>query len=236
MIYANQLLRSEFPAMKHTAESILRHHRALEVDDALMPFKEIITLIDRDIKIKGRISIMERKILLNPGPATTTDTVKQAQIVPDICPRETEFVEIMKEIRNDLVKIVHGDLETYTSVLFCGSGTICMDVCLNSLLKADGKILIVNNGAYSSRAAEICEYYHLPYIDLRFAFDELPDCHKIEEVLKEHKEISLVYTTHNETGTGILNPIRQIGALAHQYGAIFVVDTTFDICHAADRY
>ena len=72
---------------------------------------------------------MERKILLNPGPATTTDTVKQAQIVPDICPRETEFVEIMKEIRNDLVKIVHGDLETYTSVLFCGSGTICMDVC-----------------------------------------------------------------------------------------------------------
>ena len=73
----------------------------------------------------------------------------------------------MKEIRNDLVKIVHGDLETYTSVLFCGSGTICMDVCLNSLLKADGKILIVNNGAYSSRAAEICEYYHLPYIDLK---------------------------------------------------------------------
>lgn len=46
VIYANQLLRSEFPAMKHTAESILRHHRALEVDDALMPFKEIITLID----------------------------------------------------------------------------------------------------------------------------------------------------------------------------------------------
>ena len=46
VIYANQLLRSEFPAMKHTAESILKHHRALEVDDALMPFKEIITLID----------------------------------------------------------------------------------------------------------------------------------------------------------------------------------------------
>ena len=46
VIYANQLLQSEFPAMKHTAESILRHHRALEVDDALMPFKEIITLID----------------------------------------------------------------------------------------------------------------------------------------------------------------------------------------------
>jgi len=49
---------------------------------------------------------VKRNILLNPGP-TTTDTVKQAQIVPDICPREQEFVEIMKQIRTDLVKIVH---------------------------------------------------------------------------------------------------------------------------------
>ena len=41
---------------------------------------------------------MERKILLNPGPATTRDTVKNAQIVPDICPREKEFVKLMKEV------------------------------------------------------------------------------------------------------------------------------------------
>lgn len=46
VIYANQLTRSAFPAMKHTAEGILKFHRAKEVDDMLMPFKEIITLID----------------------------------------------------------------------------------------------------------------------------------------------------------------------------------------------
>lgn len=46
VIYANQLTRSAFPAMKETAEEILRNHRALEVDSKLMPFKEIITLID----------------------------------------------------------------------------------------------------------------------------------------------------------------------------------------------
>ena len=77
---------------------------------------------------------MKRNILLNPGPATTTDSVKLAQIVPDICPREEEFSSLMKGLREDLVKIVHGDLDTYTSVLFCGSGTINIDVCLNSLL------------------------------------------------------------------------------------------------------
>lgn len=46
VIYANQLTRSAFPAMQQTAQTILKHHRAKEVDDRLMPIKEIITLID----------------------------------------------------------------------------------------------------------------------------------------------------------------------------------------------
>ena len=169
---------------------------------------------------------IKRNILLNPGPATTTDTVKMAQIVPDICPREKEFASMMKKLREDLVQIVHGDLNKYTSVLFCGSGTINIDICLNSLLPEGKKILIINNGAYSSRAAEICEYYGLPFIDLKFPVDELPDLDKVEQTLKDNSDIALVHTTHNETGTGILNPVKEIGALAHKYGAVFTVDTT----------
>ena len=169
---------------------------------------------------------IKRNILLNPGPSTTTDTVKMAQVVPDICPREKEFAGLMKGLREDLVKIVHGKNEDYTSVLFCGSGTINIDACLNSLLPEGKKILVVNNGAYSTRAAEICEYYGMPYIDLKFPVDQRPDLGKVEETLKNNPDIALVHTTHNETGTGILNPIREIGALAHKYGAIFTVDTT----------
>ena len=52
---------------------------------------------------------MQRNILLNPGPYTTTDTVKMAQFVPDICPREKEFQDIMKQLRKDLLKIVHAE-------------------------------------------------------------------------------------------------------------------------------
>lgn len=169
---------------------------------------------------------IKRNILLNPGPATTTDTVKMAQVVPDICPREKEFASMMKRMREDLVRIVHGDLNKYTSVLFCGSGTINIDVCINSLLPEGKKVLIINNGAYSARAAEICEYYDLPFIDLKFPVDEQPDLDKVEQVLKENPDIALVHTTHNETGTGILNPIREIGALVHKYGVVFTVDTT----------
>lgn len=124
---------------------------------------------------------VRRNVLLNPGPATTTDTVKLAQIVPDICPREKEFGQVMKDIQADLVRIVHGDPEKYTAVLFCGSGTVCIDSCLNSLLPEDGKALIINNGAYSARAAEICEFYGLPYSELKFAADEQPDLSKTRE-------------------------------------------------------
>ena len=118
---------------------------------------------------------IKRNVLLNPGPSTTTDTVKYAQVVPDICPREKEFAGLMKGLRENLVKIVHGDLQKYTSVLFCGSGTINIDVAINSLLPEGKKVLVINNGAYSTRAVEICSCYSLPHIDLQFPVDERPD-------------------------------------------------------------
>lgn len=170
--------------------------------------------------------MVKRQVLLNPGPATTTDTVKMAQLVPDICPREEEFVKLMKGLRQDILKTVHADPDKYTAVLFCGSGTLNMDVCLNSLLPEGKKILVINNGEYSKRAVEICEMYHLPHINLKFDVDKLPDLGIVEKTLKENPDIYLVYTTHNETGTGILNPVKEIGALVHKYNGIFVVDTT----------
>lgn len=170
--------------------------------------------------------MIRRNILLNPGPATTTDTVKMAQVVPDICPREKEFVSVMREVEEGLLRIVHADPEEYAAVLFCGSGTINMDICLNSLLPAHKKILIINNGAYSSRGADICEYYGLPYINLKFPLNSRPDLPLIEKTLQENPDIALVYTTHHETGTGLMNPLREIGALVHRYQGVFAVDTT----------
>ena len=146
---------------------------------------------------------IKRNVLLNPGPATTTDTVKYAQVVPDICPREKEFAGLMKGLRSDLCKVAHAPEPEYTSVLFCGSGTINIDICINSLVPEGKKILVVNNGAYNTRAVEVCQMYHIPYIDLKS-----------------------IYCCHHETGTGVLNPIREIGALAHKYDAIMISDTT----------
>ena len=168
---------------------------------------------------------VKRNVLLNPGPSTTTDTVKMAQIVPDICPREKEFQQIMAPMRRDLVKIVKGG-DDYTAVLFCGSGTICIDIALNSLLAEGKKALVIDNGSYSSRAVEVLTYYGLPFIDLKQPLFETPDLGLIEETLKNNDDIGYVYMTHHETGSGLLNPIREVGALAHKYGAFFITDTT----------
>ena len=169
---------------------------------------------------------IKRNVLLNPGPATTTDSVKLAQVVPDICPREEEFVGVMREVEAGLLKIVHADPVKYAAVLFCGSGTINIDVCLNSLLPEGKKVLVVNNGAYSSRAVEVCTYYGMPHIDLKLPIDRPADIEEIRRTLETDRDIAIVYITHNETGTGVLNPIREIGALAHEQGAVFIVDTT----------
>lgn len=169
---------------------------------------------------------IKRNVLLNPGPATTTDTVKMAQVVPDICPREREFADMMKGLRENLVEIVHGNHADYTAVLFTGSGTINIDICLNSLLPEGKKVLVVNNGAYSSRAVEVCQYYNMPHIDLKSSVFDVPDLAAVEQTLADNPDVAVVYTTHHETGTGVLNPIREIGALAHKHGAIFVCDTT----------
>ena len=163
---------------------------------------------------------------MNPGPATTTDSVKLAQVVPDICPREKEFAGLMKGLRSDILKVAHAPEDLYTTVLFCGSGTINLDICINSLVPEGKKILVVDNGAYNARAVEICQMYHIPHIDLKSSIFEQPDLNVVEQTLKENPDVAVVYCCHHETGTGILNPIREIGALAHKYDAIFITDTT----------
>lgn len=168
---------------------------------------------------------ISRRVLLTSGPATTTITVKKAQVITDICPREEEFNTMLIQMSRELVQIVHGSPNEYTAVLFGGSGTMSMDVCINSLLPEKKKILIINNGVYSRRAVAICICYGIPYIDLQLPYDKAMDLNVVEKTLQDNSDIALVYTTHNETTRGLLNPIREVGKLSHKYNAVFVVDT-----------
>lgn len=166
---------------------------------------------------------IKRNILLTPGPATTTDTVKFAQIVPDICPRETEFGELMESISSDLTSIV-ADEKQYTTVLFGGSGTAAVDSVLSSVIGED-TLIIINNGAYGKRMCEIATVYGLHFVEFVSPPDKPVDLVTLEGLFQStHPPISHLAVVHHETTTGLLNDVQSIGDLCKNYQVELIVD------------
>lgn len=164
---------------------------------------------------------IKRNILLNPGPATTTDTVKMAQVVSDICPREKKFGEVMEFIIEELTNFVSNNKD-YTTVLFGGAGTAGVEAVLSSICNGK-KILVINNGSYSQRMTEILSTYDADFYNYKSDLIKPINYQELEEVLKSNK-FDYICAVHNETGTGLLNDIDRIGALAKKYNTEFVVD------------
>jgi 2-aminoethylphosphonate aminotransferase len=166
---------------------------------------------------------IKRNILLNPGPGTTTDSVKMAMVVPDICPREEEFVEIVQAIRTDLVRIAGGNRD-FTAVLFSGSGTAVMDAVINSVVPPKRKLAVIVNGAYGERMVQIAEAYGIPCVEIGFAPGTRIDVEQVRKRLDDDKEISCLAVVHHETTSGILNPVKKIGEICKSSGRVFIVD------------
>ena len=166
---------------------------------------------------------VKRNVLLNPGPATTTDSVKMAQVVPDICPREKEFGDLMEFVSYELTKIV-ANTDEYATVLFGGSGTAVVEAVLTSVIPRDKKVVIVNNGAYGKRMCQIADVFDINYIEFKSSGVEPIDMGFLEEVIAADSEISHLAVIHNETTTGLLNNLDELGALAGKYNIEFIVD------------
>ncbi|MBE6071721.1 MAG: 2-aminoethylphosphonate--pyruvate transaminase [Clostridium butyricum] len=166
---------------------------------------------------------IKRNILLNPGPATTSENVKLAQIVPDICPREKEFGDVMGYISKELTKIV-ADSEKYTTILFGGSGTAGVEAVISSVVSNEEKILVINNGAYGKRICDICDIYNLNYIEFNSSPIKNINLTKLEKKINEVKNITHIAVIHHETTTGLLNDINSIGELCEKYSIELIVD------------
>lgn len=180
------------------------------------------SIIWPEIKKKETVPNIPRNILLNPGPATTTDTVKYAQVVPDICPREAEFGDILTSIRNDLTNLC-AHTETHTTVLIGGSGTAAVDAMLSSVISRTA--LVISNGAYGKRMEEILKTYNIPYIVIHSEPTEPLNIKIIEaEIIKHHADLSHICMVHHETTTGLLNPIEKIGELCQTYKLSLCID------------
>lgn len=166
----------------------------------------------------------DRRVLLNPGPVTTTDTVKRAQVVSDTCPREREFRDLMGRVRDHLIGVVEGGSE-YVAVIFESSGTGAVEACISSVVPRDRKLLILSNGGYGDRMAEIGQAYELDVLQYRIPWGRPLDKKSIECLLQRHRgQVSHVALVHHETTTGMLNDLAEFTRLAHEYNAEVVVD------------
>ena len=102
---------------------------------------------------------MNKKILLNPGPASTSKTVKLSMIKPDICPRVNEFGLEIKNVREELTNLFANKL--YTTTLISGSGTASIEAVISSVVSDNKKILI---------KCEILPIYYIQLIIIRISF------------------------------------------------------------------
>ena len=100
--------------------------------------------------------------LLTPGPLTTTDTVKK-EMMADHCTWDDDYKQITQKIRKELLKLAHVSEEEYTTVLMQGSGSFGVEAVLTSVIGEDEKLLIVANGAYGERMADIAEHAKMKY-------------------------------------------------------------------------
>ena len=165
---------------------------------------------------------VRRNVLLNPGPATTTDSVKMAQVQADICPRESEFGDVMRWISEELSSMV-GSSERVETVLFAGSGTAGDEIMISSCIPDDGKLLILSNGAYGSRLAKMAEIYRIPYKEMESIGTESPDSKAVmkELISGSYTHFAIVY---HETTTGLLNPVPELCRFCHEHGITTIVD------------
>jgi 2-aminoethylphosphonate-pyruvate transaminase len=157
------------------------------------------------------------KLLFTPGPLTTSRGVKEAML-RDLGSRDSEFLQIVREIREQLLALGNVAQPDYECVLMQGSGTFMIESVISSVVPR--KLLILINGAYGRRIENIARIHGIPVETV-----EIAENRKITAAdFSVAPDISHVVVVHCETTTGILNLINEIGEKVKAAGAGYIVD------------
>ncbi len=163
------------------------------------------------------------RILFTPGPLTTSRTVKQAML-RDLGSRDHEFIGIVRDMRRRLVELGGATEAQYTAIPVQGSGTFGLEAVVSSTIPQGGKLLVVVNGAYGKRIAKIASILRIETHVVECPENHKPDLNRLQSELAADRSVSMIAVVHCETTTGIVNPIREIGTIAHAAGVKYFVD------------
>lgn len=162
------------------------------------------------------------KILLTPGPLTTTLRTKLAML-RDWGSWDSDFNEVTARVRRSLLAILHGE-ETHVVVPLQGSGTFSVEAAVATLVPREGHVLVLDNGAYCKRAAKLTSLMGRACTVMGFDEAQPVSAQALEDKLAVDQTITHVVLIHCETGAGVLNPLQAVAEVCQRHGKGLIVD------------
>ena len=164
----------------------------------------------------------ENDLLMIPGPVRIHPRVQRAMNVPIFGHRTSQF----RNIYLKTVDMFKSYLKTsYDLFILAGSGTAALEAAIaNFIVPNETVVLSFINGKFSERAGKIAQAFgaKVTNVPVEWGLGVTPDL--VEKHLKENPNISMVTVCHNETSTGVISPIKEIGAICRKYDVLLAVD------------
>ena len=162
------------------------------------------------------------RILLTPGPLTTTLRTKLAML-KDWGSWDADFIAVTASVRRSLLAIIHGQ-DSHVVVPLQGSGTFSVEAAIATLVPHDGHVLVLDNGAYCKRAARITSLMGRRCSSMSFDEASPVDPQALAQRLQEDASITHVVLIHCETGAGVLNPLQAVADVCERFERGLIVD------------
>jgi 2-aminoethylphosphonate-pyruvate transaminase len=162
-------------------------------------------------------------LLLSPGPVTLTERVRRSLLQPDLCHRESEFFDLQDEARQRLLDVYALDPAVWTAALVTASGTGAVESMIASLVPAEGRLLVVDNGIYGDRITQICAQYGIAHERVAGDWMHAPDWHAVAARL-DRASFSHAALVHHETTTGRLNELSALAEICRTRGVGLLSD------------
>lgn len=160
-------------------------------------------------------------LLLTPGPLSTSKRVRAAML-KDLCTWDNDYNSIVQDVRQRLLTIANLS-EIYTTILMQGSGSFAVESVITTTLGKGGKLLIISNGEYGKRIAQIAQIAQINHHVVSIEEHEIITPQILNEALQD-SSITHVAFVHCETTTGILNPLEELCKEVKKHGKILIVD------------
>jgi len=166
---------------------------------------------------------MPRRILLGPGPSEVSPRVLRAMSTPLVGHLDPSFVALMEDVK----ELLRQTFRTRNRLTFplSATGSAGMEAVLVNLLEPGDHAVICVNGVFGGRLAEIARRCGAEVATVEVPWGEVIDVHVLRRQLDIlPKQPRLIAAVHAETSTGACQPLEEMSKLAHERGALFVVD------------